>query len=151
MARRILFKEGGLTGSTPAGYKFIGFNTDGELSEIELSTTDLVRSWSKVTTASSDSTISIDSTYQGKYIRVSSTAGATVSVLSISNGNWKENAEVIIEQAGAGQITIAGAAGVVINSSETKKTEKQYSVVALKLVDSSGDGTWTLMGERTLL
>ena len=61
---------------------------------------------------------------------------------------WVDNTEIIIEQAGAGQITLSAGSGVTINTSETLKTQKQYSVVGLKRVASD---TWTLFGERELL
>jgi hypothetical protein len=54
----------------------------------------------------------------------------------------------MLEQAGAGQVTFATGAGVTINSSQTLKTEKQYSVVGLKMVSGN---IWTLFGERQSL
>ena len=54
----------------------------------------------------------------------------------------------MLEQAGAGQVTFATGTGVVINTSETLKTQKQYSVVALKNVSGN---VWTLFGERELV
>jgi hypothetical protein len=54
----------------------------------------------------------------------------------------------MFEQAGAGQITFAGGSGVTINSSETLKSQKQYSVLGVKRVASD---TWTLTGDRELV
>lgn len=153
MARKLIFKDNGLTGQAPIGFRILGYDSNGELSEIVGTQSLSFNSWSKVSSISSDSTVNFNSRdeYGGKYIRITSTTGATVSIAPISEANWREDTEIIIEQTGVGQITVGSGVGVVINSSETKKTEKQYSVISLKLVSSTGAGTWTLMGERQLL
>jgi len=86
--------------------------------------------------------------HAGDYIRTTSATAVTVTVPPQSSVTWVDDTEILLEQAGAGQVTFATGAGVVINSSETLKTQKQYSVVALKRASSD---VWTLLGERELL
>lgn len=82
-----------------------------------------------------------------KYLRSTSATAVTFTVPPQSSVSWVDNAEVVFEQAGAGQITIAAGSGVTINSSETLKSGQQYAVIGLKRVASD---TWTLTGEREL-
>jgi hypothetical protein len=86
--------------------------------------------------------------HAGDYIRTTSATAVTVTVPPQSSVTWVDDTEILLEQAGAGQVTFTTGAGVVINSSETLKTQKQYSVVALKRTSSD---IWTLLGERELL
>lgn len=82
-----------------------------------------------------------------KYLRSTSATAVTFTVPPQSSVSWVDNAEIVFEQAGAGQITIAAGSGVTINSSETLKSGQQYAVIGLKRVASD---TWTLTGEREL-
>jgi hypothetical protein len=82
------------------------------------------------------------------YIRTTSATAVTITVPPTSVVNWVNDTEILFEQAGAGQITFATGTGVLINTSETLKTQKQYSVAALKMVSGN---VWTLLGERELL
>ena len=86
--------------------------------------------------------------HAGDYIRTTSASAVTVTVPPQSSVTWVDDTEILLEQAGAGQVTFTTGAGVVINTSETLLTQKQYSVVALKRVSSD---VWTLLGERQLL
>ena len=81
------------------------------------------------------------------YIRNTSATAVTYTVPPQSSVSWVDNAEIVFEQAGAGQITIAAGSGVTINSSETLKSGQQYAVIGLKRVASD---VWTLTGEREL-
>ena len=83
----------------------------------------------------------------GDYIQTTSTTAVTITVPLQSSVAWVADTEIYFEQNNTGQITIAGASGVTINSSETLKTAGRYSVIALKRVASD---TWTLTGERQL-
>lgn len=83
--------------------------------------------------------------HAGEYIRTTSATAVTITVPPQASVDWVDNTEMLFEQAGAGQITFAAGAGVTINSSQTLKTEKQYSVAAIKRVSSN---VWTLFGER---
>lgn len=89
--------------------------------------------------------LTLERGHAGDYIRTTAATAVTVTVPPTSVVAWPTDCEIMLEQAGAGQVTFATGTGVVINTSETLKTQKQYSVVALKNV--SGD-VWTLFGER---
>ena len=83
----------------------------------------------------------------GDYIQTTSTTAVTITVPLQSSVTWAADTEIYFEQNNTGQITIAGASGVTVNTSETLKTAGRYSVIALKRVASD---TWTLTGERQL-
>jgi len=84
----------------------------------------------------------------GDYIQTTSTTAVTITVPAQSSVTWAADTEIYFEQNNTGQITIAGAVGVTINSSETLKSFARYSVIALKRVASD---VWTLTGERALV
>lgn len=86
--------------------------------------------------------------HAGDYLRTTAATAVTITVPPTSVVAWPTDCEVMLEQAGAGQVTFATGTGVVINTSETLKTQKQYSVVALKNVSGN---VWTLFGERELV
>ena len=86
--------------------------------------------------------------HAGDYIRTTAATAVTVTVPPTSVVAWPIDCEVMLEQAGAGQVTFATGTGVIINSSQTLKTEKQYSVVGLKNISGN---VWTLFGERQSL
>lgn len=79
-----------------------------------------------------------------KYIVCTSPSAITVNV---NTGVFSVGDEILIEQGGAGQVTIAGTATVNTSSANTKKTAEQYAVVGLKCVATN---TFTLTGEREL-
>ena len=84
----------------------------------------------------------------GDYIQTTSTTAVTITVPLQSSVAWAADTEIYFEQNNTGQITIAGASGVTINSSETLKSFARYSVMALKRV---AENVWTLTGERALV
>lgn len=84
----------------------------------------------------------------GDYIQTTSTTAVTITVPLQSSVAWVADTEIYFEQNNTGQITIAGASGVTINSSETLKSFARYSVMALKRV---AENVWTLTGERALV
>ena len=103
-------------------------------------------SYSAVRTQSG-TTYTLALTDAGDYIQTTSSTAVTITVPPQSSVTWAADTEIYFEQNDTGQITIAGASGVTINSSETLKTAGRYSVIALKRVASD---TWTLTGERQL-
>ena len=103
-------------------------------------------SYSSVRTQSGTS-YTLALTDAGDYIQTTSTTAVTITVPTQASVTWAADTEIYFEQNNTGQITIAGASGVTINSSETLKTAGRYSVIALKRVASD---TWTLTGERQL-
>jgi hypothetical protein len=84
----------------------------------------------------------------GDYIQTTSTTAVTITVPLQSSVAWAADTEIYFEQNNTGQITIAGASGVTVNSSETLKSFARYSVIALKRV---AENVWTLTGERALV
>ena len=84
----------------------------------------------------------------GDYIQTTSTTAVTITVPLQSSVAWAADTEIYFEQNNTGQITIAGASGVTVNSSETLKSFARYSVLALKRV---AENVWTLTGERALV
>lgn len=98
--------------------------------------------------SSADTSIMLSSSDTGKYIRTTAATSVSVTVAPQVTVSWQENTEIIFEQAGAGQITFVTGSGVIINSSETLKSQKQYSVVGIK---RTSQDVWTLAGERELL
>ena len=104
-------------------------------------------SYSTVRTQSG-TTYTLALTDAGDYIRTTSTTAVTITVPLQSSVAWVADTEIYFEQNNTGQITIAGASGVTVNSSETLKSFARYSVLALKRVASD---VWTLTGERALV
>jgi len=99
-------------------------------------------------TSTSSTSLTLDLTHAGAYLRTTSATAVDITVPPTSSVNWATDTEILFEQAGAGQVTFLTGSGVVINSSETLKTQKQYSVVGIKYTSSD---IWTLIGERELV
>ena len=104
-------------------------------------------SYSTVRTQSG-TTYTLALTDAGNYIQTTSTTAVTITVPLQSSVAWVADTEIYFEQNNTGQITIAGASGVTVNSSETLKSFARYSVLALKRV---AENVWTLTGERALV
>ena len=81
-------------------------------------------------------------THADKYLRT--TANSAVTITFPSGLGCDANSEFTFEQAGSGQITVTGAAGVTINTSSTTKTYTQFSVISMKQVATD---TYTLFGD----
>ncbi len=96
----------------------------------------------------SGTTYTLALTDAGDYIQTTSSTAVTITVPLQSSVAWAADTEIYFEQNNTGQITIAGASGVTINSSETLKSFARYSVLALKRV---AENVWTLTGERALV
>jgi len=79
------------------------------------------------------------------YIRFTNGTAITVTVQNQAGTTWPADTEILMEQAGAGQITVTGATSVTIVSSQTLKSNKQYAVIGLKRV---AENSWVLIGER---
>lgn len=69
-----------------------------------------------------------------KYIRCTNAAAVSVIVPPQASVAWVADTETIIEQAGAGEVTIVAGAGVTLRASSTLKTRAQYSTLTLKRV-----------------
>jgi len=80
-----------------------------------------------------------------KYIRCTNGSAVTITIPPQSSVVWLADTEIIIEQAGAGQVTVAGGSGVDVRTSETLKTSAQYASITLKRV---AEDEWVCGGER---
>lgn len=80
-----------------------------------------------------------------KYLRSTSATDVTFTVADQASIAWPVDAEIHIEQAGAGAVTIDAASGVTINrlAASTATTAGQFGVVTLKRV---AENVWTLFG-----
>ncbi len=87
--------------------------------------------------------LTLNSTNTGYYIRANNANPITISIITESTNPFSDNSEIMVEQAGAGQVTFS-ANTTTINTATTLKTRAQYSVVGLKRVST---GTWTLFGD----
>lgn len=156
--------ETGATGSTgvtgATGATGVGVPTGGTTGQalIKNSSTDYDTSWGTVSGGGGSSysivrtqggtAYTLQLSDAGYYIQTTSTTAVTITVPTQASVTWVADTEIYFEQNNTGQLTIAGASGVTINSTETLKTFARYSVIALKRVASD---TWTLTGERALV
>lgn len=81
----------------------------------------------------------------GDYIRCTSSTAVTITIPLQSSVAWLADTEIYIEQNGVGQVTVVGASGVLVRTSQTAKTRAQYAVIALKRTASN---EWTVLGDR---
>ena len=79
-----------------------------------------------------------------KYIRTTGATNYTFSVRNQSTVSWPSYTEILFEQAGAGQITIAGSSGVIVNYASSTISKTQYSVIGLKRLSTD---TWIVFGD----
>lgn len=98
----------------------------------------------KITSATS---YTLDATDAGKYLRFTASSAVTIT---IPFNVFQTDREIVIEQAGTGQLEVTPASGVTLNNSSanTRRTAERYAVIALKCVASN---VFTLTGERELV
>lgn len=92
----------------------------------------------------SSTTRSLTPSDENKWIRFTA---ASCSVI-LTTGSWSSNAELFLESAGTGYITVYSSSGIILHSSTTFQSNTQYSVMGLKRVDTN---TWILVGDRLVL
>jgi hypothetical protein len=93
--------------------------------------------------AQTGTTYTLVLTDNGRLVTLSNAAAITLTVPTNASVAFATGAVINIQQIGAGQVTVAGAAGVTINGTGTK-TRAQWS--AASLVKTATD-TWTLIGD----
>jgi hypothetical protein len=81
----------------------------------------------------------------GKLVTLDNASAITVTVPANSSVAYATGAIINLQQIGAGQVTVTGAAGVTINGTGTN-TRAQWS--AASLIKTATD-TWTLIGDVT--
>lgn len=102
---------------------------------------------SGISTISASSHYSMSVSDAGKYLRINNLTNVNVYITSQSVAAWTPDTEVIIEQIGAGTVSITGSGNVVLNCAESfiPRTYEQYSVIGLKRVSQD---VWTINGDR---
>lgn len=83
----------------------------------------------------------VDKTDVGAWIRCTNAAAVTVTISAQIAVEWPADAEVYIEQAGAGVVTVAADSDVTLNGALS--SAGQYTALGLKRV---GTDTWTVIG-----
>jgi hypothetical protein len=139
--------QNGANALVVTGSLFYGTGSILGTSSYALTSSYVISPYSPVASSAATS-ITLSLNEAGTYFRTTAATAVGIQVRTQANIAWAANTEILLEQAGAGQITVAGEAGVTINTSETLKSLKQYSVMGLKRVATD---TWTLNGERQLL
>lgn len=79
--------------------------------------------------------------------KLSDATGVAVTIPNSSTVQYDVDALLQFEQAGNGQLTFAGASGVTLNTPETLKSRKQYSIVGARY---NGNNVWTMVGDLEL-
>ena len=80
----------------------------------------------------------------GKQVEVSSASGVTLTVPTNAVAAFPIGTTIIIVQTGAGQITVAGSAGVTVNATPGLKLYGQWSTALLL---KRATDTWLLSGD----
>lgn len=98
------------------------------------------------TTASTSYTLGLSDA--GRMIIATASSAVTVTVPTAASVGFEQDVEISFMQKGTGQITIAGASGVNIRTTQTLKTSGQYAVIAIKKIDTD---EWVCVGDREAL
>lgn len=81
----------------------------------------------------------------GSYVRTTSGSAVTITVPANSSVAFPTGTEIVVFQAGAGQVTFSAAGGVTINSKDSNlKITGQYSSATLKKI---GTDEWDMIGD----
>jgi hypothetical protein len=96
-------------------------------------------------TSSAATSITLGLSNARGYLRTTASSAVTITVPPQSSVTWAADTEIVIEQAGTGQITVAGGSGVTVRTSQTLKSGGQYGAITLKRVAAD---EWVLSGER---
>jgi hypothetical protein len=81
-------------------------------------------------------------------IIATASSAVTVTVPTAASVGFEQDVEISFMQKGTGQVTIAGASGVNIRTTQTLKTSGQYAVIAIKKIDTD---EWVCVGDREAL
>lgn len=93
--------------------------------------------------AQTGTTYTLVLTDNGRLVTLSNAAAITVTVPTNASVAFATGAVINLQQIGAGQVTVAGAAGVTVTGTGTK-LRTQYSAAALV---KTGTDSWTLIGD----
>jgi hypothetical protein len=100
--------------------------------------------WELDTTADTTTAYTLVLGDAGKYVTLSNAASITLTVPTNATVAFDVGTVVNVVQLGAGQVTIAGAVGVTVNSESSKlKLKGQYAVASLL---KTATNTWVALG-----
>ena len=100
--------------------------------------------WELDTTADTTTAYTLVLGDAGKYVTLSNAASITLTIPTNASVAFDVGTVVNVVQLGAGQVTIAGAVGVTVNSEGSKlKLKAQYAVASLL---KTGTNTWVALG-----
>ena len=94
--------------------------------------------------AQTGTTYTLVLTDNGRLVTLSNAAAITLTVPTNASVAFATGAVINIQQIGAGQVTVAGAAGVTVTSTPGAKLRAQYSAASLI---KTGTDSWTLIGD----
>jgi hypothetical protein len=135
----------------PAG----GAEALGELTDVDLAITPLAgnilkyngATWSATAdvepATSAATSYTLGASDAGRIISFSAASAINLTVPTNASVGYRVGTTIHIRQAGDGQITIAGAEGVTLESDETLKTRKKFAVVGLTKIATN---TWAVYG-----
>lgn len=89
--------------------------------------------------------ITLALSHAGSYLRCTAGTAVSIAVPPQTDVAWMTATQIVIEQAGDGQITVAGGSGVTVRTSQTLKSGAKYAAITLKRVASD---EWICGGER---
>ena len=100
--------------------------------------------WELDTTADTTTAYTLVLGDAGKYVTLSNAASITLTIPTNASVAFDVGTVVNVVQLGAGQVTIAGAVGVTVNSEGSKlKLKGQYAVASLL---KTATNTWVALG-----
>ena len=100
--------------------------------------------WELDTTADTTTAYTLVLGDAGKYVTLSNAASITLTIPTNASVAFDVGTVVNVVQLGAGQVTIAGAGGVTVNSEGSKlKLKGQYAVASLL---KTATNTWVALG-----
>lgn len=83
----------------------------------------------------------------GKLVTLSNSSAISLEIPLNSSVAFPTGTQVNLAQIGGGRVTVAGAAGVTVNSALGLKTRTQYSVLTCV---KTGTNTWLLTGDSSV-
>jgi hypothetical protein len=90
------------------------------------------------------SSFTLNSTDEGKILRVNSSSNLVVTIPLNSSVNFPINGELALIRYGTGEVSITPISGVTLNSKNTERNiNGRYGAVALKKIDTD---EWLLIG-----
>lgn len=83
----------------------------------------------------------------GQYLQFTAATAVTVTVPTNATVPFAPGSVIVMEQYGAGQITLVNSAGVVLNGRSGLKSGGQFAVMQIKNGSNGSNDTWTVLGD----